>query len=121
MNLKQFYKRGLHSAKKGNYEAALEDFDRILQVNPADAKAYNNRGLVYYYMKDYQKAIADLSQALDINPNLFEAYLNRGNAWRHPLAAQNIVLHAPDDERAEQEPQEDGAVLPVPFKEPESV
>jgi tetratricopeptide (TPR) repeat protein len=43
-----------------NYEAAIADFDVLLNGDPFDAPARLNRGLVHERMGDYQKALRDL-------------------------------------------------------------
>jgi len=60
------------------YQKALTDYDRAIQLDPQDADAYYNRGLVYYNLKEYQKAIADYDRALQLNPQHVGAYYNRG-------------------------------------------
>jgi tetratricopeptide (TPR) repeat protein len=56
------------------------DFDRAIQLNPNDARAYNDRGMARSKLGDNRGAIADYNEAVRINPNYDKAYYNRGNA-----------------------------------------
>ena len=62
----------------GQYERAIQDFSRTLELQPDDPKAYIGRGLVYTALGQYERAIQDLSRALELQPDLPEAYIIRG-------------------------------------------
>jgi tetratricopeptide (TPR) repeat protein len=67
---------------KKRYDAAIEGYGKVLQLNPNFAQAYVNRGVAYAEGKqDYDRAIADYNKALQLNPNDAEAYNNRGLAY----------------------------------------
>ena len=59
---------------------AIADFNQAIQINPNDARTYNNRGIAKAQLSDYHAAIDDFNQAIQINPQLAKAYYNRGNA-----------------------------------------
>lgn len=63
----------------GDYEAALEDYARVLELEPT-AYWFNRRGLVYEEQKEFEKAIADYTRALELEPKWALAYNNRGFA-----------------------------------------
>ena len=63
----------------GDYEGAIADYDRAIEINPQHANAYNNRGIAKNKMGDYEGAIADYDRAIEINPQYTIAYNNRGN------------------------------------------
>ncbi len=44
-------------------------FDRAIQLNPNDARAYNDRGMARSKLGDNRGAIADYNEAVRINPN----------------------------------------------------
>jgi len=73
--------RGLAYAKKGDYERAIRDFDKGIELNPELVEACNNRGLAYAKKGDYERAIRDFDKGIELNPELVEAYNNRGNAY----------------------------------------
>src|SRR5215467_13884456 len=70
--------RGLVYFERGEYQRAIQDYDRALALNSRLFHAYNNRGLVYYKLKEYQRAIEDYDRALALNPAFGLAYVNRG-------------------------------------------
>ena len=45
------------------YDRAISEFDRVLERNPRDARAYYERGLVYYNKGEYDKAWQDVHKA----------------------------------------------------------
>ena len=65
---------------KREFDLALVDYDRAIQLDQSSAHVYNNRGLIHVARKDYDKAIADYDRAIAIDPRYVLAYNNRGNA-----------------------------------------
>jgi tetratricopeptide (TPR) repeat protein len=72
---------GMDQGMKGDYQAAIRIFSRLIQTYPNYADAYYNRGLTKNKLGDTQGAIADYNQAIKIDTNLAEAYQERGNIW----------------------------------------
>lgn len=73
-----YYNRGKQYAKDGQFDSALSDFNKALELNPNDYVVYYNRGLVYQNKENLDKAVADYSKCIEINPNYIYAYNNRG-------------------------------------------
>ena len=61
-------------------EAALNDFDKALSIEPNNSYGYCNRAVAYNYMRDFNKSISESTLAVEINPQLPEAYVVRGIA-----------------------------------------
>lgn len=76
-----YYYRGSARAFKGEYDRAIADFDKAIQLQPEFALAYLNRGGAYYYKGNYDRAIADCDQAVRLQPDFAMAYRNRGLAY----------------------------------------
>ena len=70
---RQLYSSGQAKQKQGNYIGAIADLTKLLEINPQDAKAYNERGIAKNALKDYLGAIADFTKAIEINPR--DAYI----------------------------------------------
>jgi hypothetical protein len=73
-----FYNRGITYAKFGQYQLAIGDYNKAIDLNPADIKAYNNRGNAYANLDQYHKSIESYDQAIHLKTNYTDAYNNRG-------------------------------------------
>jgi len=60
----EFYNnRGVAYDKKGQYDQAISDFTKALEINPRHDKAYNNRGIAYFHEREYEKSWKDVEKA----------------------------------------------------------
>jgi tetratricopeptide (TPR) repeat protein len=64
-----------------DFTKALMIYNRVLELDPTYAKAFNNRGNAYAALNQYEQAIADYDQAITLNPTLAPAFGNRGVAY----------------------------------------
>lgn len=71
------YKRGNAYRQKGDWDRAIADLNRGLEVNPKDADAYHTRGFVYARKGDLDRAIADYRRALQLDPQNWRAQYNK--------------------------------------------
>ncbi|MEB3342486.1 tetratricopeptide repeat protein [Okeania sp.] len=76
------YQRGLTKYEAQDYQSALREFDRAIEINPAHIDAYICRGNVKDKLEDYQGAIVDYNQAIQIDSTNSKAYHSRGNTLR---------------------------------------
>ncbi len=60
------------------YERALEDFNKVIKLEPDFAFAYYDRAFIKYKFNDSQGAIEDYTNAIENDPDLADAYYNRG-------------------------------------------
>lgn len=74
--------RGLVYHLRGDYDRALADFTRALQLDPQNVVIYTRRSEIYRYRKDYDRALADLDEAIRIDPEFADAYAERGGIRR---------------------------------------
>jgi tetratricopeptide (TPR) repeat protein len=58
--------------------APIADYSEIIQRDPRDAVAYNNRGYAYSTLERYPEALVDLSRAIALDPGFAMAHNNRG-------------------------------------------
>jgi len=75
-----FYKANDYS-ENGQYQLAIDNYTKCIELKPDYAYAYNNRGLSYHSLKNYEDAIADYTRALRIDPDYYSAYYNRGRSY----------------------------------------
>lgn len=73
-------------AKNGLYEQSFNELDRILQANPGNSAAHNNRGNIYYMQRQYDRALKAYRRAEEFDPddggikiNLALAHYRLGN------------------------------------------
>ncbi len=69
--------RGNAFKELGDYQAALDDYTRALELAP-EAYWFNRRGLVYEETRQFELAAADYARAIELDPTWAIAYNNRG-------------------------------------------
>ncbi len=72
---------GMVYAQKGDYDAAIRDYTKAIEIDPNNADTFSNRGAAYYTEKDYDTAIRDFDKAIELDSELARAFYNRGNAY----------------------------------------
>ena len=73
-----YYLSGLKKNRSGDYQGAIVDLTKAIEIDPKYAAAYKNRGLAKSNLGNYQEAIADYNKAIEINPKYVRAYNRRG-------------------------------------------
>ena len=66
---------------KKEYEKALLNYNKAIELNPEYEYAYVWRGKVYYDQKEYEKALTDYSKAIELNPEYEYSYTCRGEVY----------------------------------------
>ncbi|MFX1379459.1 MAG: tetratricopeptide repeat protein [Promethearchaeota archaeon] len=77
--IKSSYKKGLINRAKlevenKNYDKAIEQCKRALELDDVFVEAYYHLGLIYYYKKNYNVAIGNFQKAVDYNKNHAESW-----------------------------------------------
>jgi len=88
----------------GEYDKAIHEYSKALELDPAYIPAYHDRGLAYAQQQKYAEASTDFSQVVALSPQHADAYYNRGlvyarqNAFAEALADydQALALHPND-------------------------
>jgi tetratricopeptide (TPR) repeat protein len=78
LSAKTCYDSGIKHLEKKEYDLAISDFNKALEIYPVSAATYNNRGFAYAKKGRYDLAISDFTKALKIEPNGPQPYYNRG-------------------------------------------
>src|SRR5579859_1813987 len=63
-----------------NFNNALTNITRAIEINPDFPDAYCERGMIKWWLQDYQGAVADYDKAIALNPKCGGYYCNRGQA-----------------------------------------
>jgi tetratricopeptide (TPR) repeat protein len=67
--------------RKKIYRKALQEFDKAIELDPNNYRAYFWRGRVYIKVKRYREATVDFQMVIKLKPDYAEAYDNLG--WLH--------------------------------------
>ena len=71
-----YIKQGIAYFKKGQYDQAISDFNKALEINPRDAWAYNSRGVAYYFKREYEKSWKDVEKAQSLGYQIHPEFLD---------------------------------------------
>ncbi|HEX8474230.1 MAG TPA: tetratricopeptide repeat protein [Pyrinomonadaceae bacterium] len=64
--------------KRGQWDAALKDYNKAIEINPDEFVMYFNRGYGWREQGDLKAALADFNKAIEIQPQSAFNYLERG-------------------------------------------
>ena len=81
LSAKTCYDLGVKYLERNEYDLAISEFNKALEIYPVSAETYNNRGIAYAKKGQYDLAISDFTKALKIRPNGAQPYYNRGIAY----------------------------------------
>jgi tetratricopeptide (TPR) repeat protein len=70
--------RGHSYHEAGKFDQAIACYGEVIQLDPKNAIAFNNRGSEYSSKGDLDKAIADCTEAIRLDPKYASAYNERG-------------------------------------------
>jgi lipoprotein NlpI len=75
-----YFNRGVAEKANGDFEGAIADYNRAIELDPKYAAAYSNRGNAKQAKGDLDGAIADCNRAIELDPKDAVAHKNRGVA-----------------------------------------
>ena len=61
-----YHRRGTAFASKKEYDRAITDYTKAIEIDPTHVGAYNDRGLAYTSKGDYERAVADVIKAVEL-------------------------------------------------------
>ncbi len=76
-----YFKIAFSHDELGSYERSIEYYSKVIEVDPGNVGAYNNRGVIYGRLKNYIAAIEDFDKSIELNPMEPGTYSNRGYAY----------------------------------------
>lgn len=85
--IRQHFEAALHDQQSGSLEAATNEYQEVIRLDPQLAEAYANLGLVYYAQSKFQESANALSAAAKLKPGMEGVML-----W---LGVDDIKLGAP--------------------------
>lgn len=80
----EYFESGKIKKANNDFEGAIEDFTKAIEINASFAEAYFERGSAKskLFYADFKGAIEDYTKAISINPVFDKAYNNRGYCKR---------------------------------------
>ena len=78
----EHYKRGYTYWIKQEFDKAIDEFDRVIELKPNFGMAYFIQGQIYLKKEEFDKAIDDYNKVIELNPNDATAYHDRGLAYK---------------------------------------
>ena len=76
-----FAVRGWAYRERGDYDEAITDFTRAIELDPNSPLFYRDRGIARYLNGDYDRAIADYDTVIASSPDDEYLYMFRGLAY----------------------------------------
>ena len=78
----QAFVKGRELFLNKDYDSAIEQFTKVIDMDEKFAEAYTFRGNCYLALKKNDEAVKDFSKAIELNPDNRGAYLNRSLAYK---------------------------------------
>ena len=78
----QYFQRALGHERLGQVDKSIEDYGRVLAIDPQCSAAYFNRGGLLYSQGKYLEATTDLDKAIEIEPSKEIYHSNRAIMYR---------------------------------------
>ncbi len=76
-----YHNRGLAYLNRKQYDKAIEDFNRGLELLPQHTLLYNDRAVAYLETGRYMGALNDFDSAIWYDPNYYNPYLGRAQTY----------------------------------------
>ena len=83
-------------ANQKNFDEAIENYQKSIEINPKYAQAYNNLGIVFHKKNKIEEAIENYKKAINLKNNFPEAFNNLGSAVRDSQKKKEEDLPPPE-------------------------
>ena len=77
-DVSQLMEIGIRALNYSTYRKALRSFDRVIEMAPQFAEAWNKRATLYYHIREYRRSIDDIKETLRLEPRHFGAWSGLG-------------------------------------------
>jgi tetratricopeptide (TPR) repeat protein len=88
---KRLNNAGVMAYHNGQYERALEQFKKAIEIDATFTEAYNNLGLTYTETNDEQRATEAFRKAIELSPDMGASYNNLGYVFYRLGSYQEAV------------------------------
>ena len=86
--IEQYNDFAIRSAQANLWNEAILRWQRIIEIEPKNAKAHNNLGVAYEAMERFDEALTEYEKAIELDPgneayrrNFFKCQKNKGRSW----------------------------------------
>ena len=76
-----YFSRGSQNQLENKPEAASQDYEQAIKLNPNDAVAHNNLALACVALRDVSCALTQYRQAFKLRPNYWQAHYGLGSLY----------------------------------------
>jgi Flp pilus assembly protein TadD len=90
--------RGYAYSNLGDYDRAMDDYNRAVSLDPTVGFAYNNRGAIYRTLGQIDRAMVEFNKAIQLDPKFAAAFRNR--CWTKAKHLNKLKGAVPDCEKA---------------------
>ncbi len=80
-SVRDYFKKGNAFFDHGQYEKAIENYNKVIELEPSNIKAYYNKGLAHQKLGLQDKAIKDFTKIIQLKSDYIQAYFERGNIY----------------------------------------
>ena len=84
---------GAEAQKQGRFDVAIQEFSKVIALQPDSASGYANLGDAYFQNRNYDAAIPALEHALRLGPNLMGTHQTLGVILLIRGAAEEALPH----------------------------
>lgn len=77
----KYFDIGMECDKNKDFAGAINNFSKVIEIDPNNEYAYFNRGNIYCSLGKYKEAISDYTKTIEINANYIDAYIGRGDTF----------------------------------------
>ena len=67
----------INSYNESNYESSLENYNKIIELNPDSKEAYYNKGIVLQKMNNYKESLEAFSKSLEFDSDFIPSLLGK--------------------------------------------
>ncbi|MGI0101639.1 MAG: tetratricopeptide repeat protein [Nitrosotalea sp.] len=73
----------------GDLAGAMENYNKVHEIDVTDSDAWNLKGLIYYRQKNYEKALECVEKSIETNPT-------DGMSWYNKACYYSLLNHVPE-------------------------
>lgn len=88
---KELFDKGVFQYEQGHYQQAVDEFSKLIRMEPGNADAFKNRGAARIKQGKFNLAIKDFETAKKIFPELHGLHTNLGTAWFYKKDYQKAI------------------------------